>query len=98
LNQIKISTDEVAYVANLARLSFGAEEAGKLTSQLNDILLYMDKLSEVDTADVEPMTHAIELENAFRDDTVVESIPSELSLANAPEARRNCFQVPRVIE
>ena len=98
VNTIKINTDEVAYVANLARLSFDIAEVEKLTSQLNDILLYMDKLGEVDTAGVEPMTHAIFQENAFRDDTVVESLPSEVSLANAPEARRNCFQVPRVIE
>ena len=55
----KISKEEVAYVANLARLSFGEEEMGKFTSQLNDILLYMDKLSEVDTTGVEPMTHEI---------------------------------------
>jgi aspartyl-tRNA(Asn)/glutamyl-tRNA(Gln) amidotransferase subunit C len=98
LSQIKISTDEVAYVANLARLSFGVGEMETLTSQLNDILLYMDKLNEVDTAGVEPMTHAILRENAFREDTVVESLPSEVALANAPEAKRRCFQVPRVIE
>jgi aspartyl-tRNA(Asn)/glutamyl-tRNA(Gln) amidotransferase subunit C len=98
VTQIKISTSEVAYVANLARLSLGAAEAERLTSQLNDILLYMDKLNEVDTAGVEPMTHAIVRENAFRDDMVVASLPSEFSLANAPEAKRSCFQVPRVIE
>ena len=98
MSRIKISTDEVAHVANLARLSLGAEEAERLTSQLNDILLYMDKLNEVDTTGVEPMTHAIVRENAFREDSVVESLPSEVSLANAPEAKRSCFQVPRVIE
>jgi aspartyl-tRNA(Asn)/glutamyl-tRNA(Gln) amidotransferase subunit C len=98
VSQIKIGTDEVAHVANLARLSFGVEETDKLTSQLNEILLYMDALNAVDTAGVEPMTHAIARENAFREDTVVESLPGEVSLANAPEARRSCFQVPRVIE
>ncbi len=94
----KISKDEVAYVAHLARLSFGEEETGKFTSQLNDILLYMDKLNEADTTGVEPMTHAITQKNAFRTDTVVESLPIDASLANAPESRGSCFQVPKVIE
>ena len=94
----KISKTEVAYVAHLARLSFSDEETEKFTSQLNDILLYMDKLNEVDTAGIAPMTHAIAQKNAFRADRVVESLPVEESLANAPESRANCFQVPKVIE
>ncbi|MFH1575225.1 MAG: Asp-tRNA(Asn)/Glu-tRNA(Gln) amidotransferase subunit GatC [Acidobacteriota bacterium] len=95
---MKISQDEVAYVAHLARLEFGEEEKEKFTSQLNDILRYMDKLGEVDTAGVEPMTHAIAQKNAFREDTVGASLPPEVSLANAPESRGGCFQVPKVIE
>ena len=94
----KISKDEVAYVAHLARLSFSEEETGKFTSQLNDILLYMDKLNEVDTNGVEPVTHAIARKNAFREDAVGASLPPEASLANAPDARGGCFQVPKVIE
>ena len=94
----KISREEVAYVAHLARLSFSEEETGKFTSQLNDILLYMDKLNAVDTTGVEPMTHAIAQKNAFRDDRVDVSLPIEASLANAPESRGSCFQVPKVIE
>ena len=98
METIKISKDEVAYVANLARLSFGEEEMGRFTSQLNAILQYMDALQEVDTTGVEPMTHAIAQQNAFRADRVGESLPIETALANAPEARGNCFQVPKVIE
>jgi aspartyl-tRNA(Asn)/glutamyl-tRNA(Gln) amidotransferase subunit C len=94
----KINSKEVAYVAHLARLSFGEEEMEKFTSQLNDILLYMDQLKEVDTTGVEPMTHAIAQKNAFRDDRVDVSLPIEASLANAPESRGSCFQVPKVIE
>lgn len=94
----KISKDEVAYVANLARLSLDGEEAVKFTAQLNDILRYMDKLNAVDTTGVEPMSHAIAQKNAFRPDRVEPSLPVELSLANGPEARGSCFQVPRVIE
>ena len=98
METIKISKDEGAYVANLARLSFGEEEMGRFTSQLNAILQYMDTLQEVDTTGVEPMTHAIAQQNAFRTDTVGESLPIETALANSPEARRYCFQVPKVIE
>lgn len=94
----KISRDEVTYVANLARLSLDGEAVVKFTAQLNDILRYVDKLNEVDTTGVSPMSHAIARKNAFRPDRVVPSLPVELSLANAPEARGSCFEVPRVIE
>jgi aspartyl-tRNA(Asn)/glutamyl-tRNA(Gln) amidotransferase subunit C len=98
MEKIKINKDEVAHVAHLARLTFGEAEQEKFTSQLNDILLYMETLNEVDTAGVEPMTHAIAQKNAFRADAVGGSLPAEVSLANAPAARRGCFEVPKVIE
>jgi aspartyl-tRNA(Asn)/glutamyl-tRNA(Gln) amidotransferase subunit C len=98
LEKIKITKDEVAYVAHLARLSFSEAEQEKFNSQLNDILLYMETLNEVDTAGVEPMTHAIAQKNAFRADAAGGSLPAEVSLANAPMARRGCFEVPKVIE
>ena len=68
------------------------------TTQLNNILLYMEKLGEVDTTGVEPETHAIAIQNAFREDVVRESLPHELSLANAPSESGNCYRVPKVIE
>jgi len=98
LDTIKISRDEVAYVAHLARLEFKEEETEKFTAQMNDILSYMDKLSEVDTSGVEPLANATLRKNAFRTDVVGESLPPEQSLANAPEARAGFFQVPKVID
>ena len=97
---MKITKEEVEYVAHLARLDFSEEEKVKFTSQLNDILMYMDKLNEVDTAGIEPMSHAIALQNVFRGDTVKDkdSLSHELSLSNAPEARGPFFRVPKVIE
>ena len=95
---MKIKKEEVEYVAHLARLEFQTEEMEKFTAQLNDILLYMDKLNEVDTTGVTPMSHAITVNNAFREDAVKESLSRDLSLANAPEVRRDCFLVPRVVE
>ena len=95
---MKIRKDEVKHVAHLARLEFTEAETEKFTSQLNDILLYMDNLNEVDTSGVAPMTHAIAQKNAFRDDIVGSSLSPEDSLANAPEVRGGCFQVPKVID
>jgi len=95
---LKITKEEVEYVAHLARLDFSEDEKVKFTSQLNDILLYMDKLNEVDTAGIEPMSHAIALTNAFREDAAKESLGPEISLSNAPEARGPFFRVPKVIE
>ena len=98
MEKIKISQDEVTYVAHLARLEFGEEEKEKFTSQLNDILRYMDKLGEVDTTGVEPMTHAIAQKNAFRMDVVRGSLPPELSWPMRRSPAGGCFQVPKVIE
>jgi aspartyl-tRNA(Asn)/glutamyl-tRNA(Gln) amidotransferase subunit C len=95
---LKIKKEEVEYVAHLARLEFQAEETGKFTTQLNDILLYMDKLNEVDTTGVQPVSHAITVTNALREDIVKESLSRDLSLANAPETSGGCFLVPRVVE
>ncbi|MDX9820903.1 MAG: Asp-tRNA(Asn)/Glu-tRNA(Gln) amidotransferase subunit GatC [Syntrophales bacterium] len=95
---MKITKDEVTYVAHLARLSFDETEIETFTSQLNDILLSMEKLGAVDTAGVPPMTHAMVRENAFRDDAVQESLSTEAALANAPDRRGDFFRVPKVIE
>ena len=95
---MKIEKEEVKYVAHLARLDFKDEETEKFTSQMNDILLYMDKLNEVDTTGVKPVSHAIALTNAFREDIGRESLGHDLALANAPETRGNFFVVPRVVE
>lgn len=94
-----ITKEEVSHVAHLARLYFNEKEQEKFTSQLNDILMYIEKLNQVDTPpDIEPMTHAISLKNAFRDDVVKESLGRDLALTNAPDKKESCFRVPKVIE
>ena len=95
---MKLSSQEVEYVAHLARLEITDKEKEKFTAQLNDILLYIGKLNELDTKGVEPMSHAIAVTNAFREDNIVDSIGTEKSLANAPDARGEFFRVPKVIE
>ena len=93
-----ISSQQVEYVAHLARLKISDQEKDKFTSQLNDILLYIDKLNEQDTKGLEPMSHAIAVTNSFRQDEILDSIGTEKSLANAPDARGEFFRVPKVIE
>lgn len=95
---MKISRDEVKHVANLARLRFDEEELEKFTDQLNAILTYIDKLNELDTSEVEPTYHVLDLVNVFREDQVQPSLPREAALANAPERADGFFQVPRIIE
>jgi aspartyl-tRNA(Asn)/glutamyl-tRNA(Gln) amidotransferase subunit C len=95
---LKLSSQEVEYVAHLARLEITDKEKDKFTAQLNDILLYIDKLNKLDTKGVEPMSHAIAVTNAFREDNIVDSIGTEKSLANAPDARGEFFRVPKVID
>ena len=95
---MKLSTSDVEYVAKLARLEVTNAEKEMFTAQLNDILLYIDKLNELDTTGVVPMTHAIAVQNAFREDRVIESLGTKKSLDNAPDARGEFFRVPKVIE
>lgn len=95
---MKISREEVEYVAHLARLALGPEEAEEFTGQLDDILQYFEKLNELDTSGVEPMQHAINIVNAFRDDDVKESYDAETALKNAPDSHEDFFKVPKIIE
>jgi aspartyl-tRNA(Asn)/glutamyl-tRNA(Gln) amidotransferase subunit C len=95
---VKIDRKVVENVANLARLELDEEEKELYVTQLNSILTYMEKLDELDTTEIPPTSHAINLANVFREDLVIESLGSEKSLDNAPEADRGFFKVPKIIE
>lgn len=94
---MKITTSEIKHVAQLARLSFDPSEIENFNRQLNDILGYISKLAELDTRQVEPTTHALELTNAFRKDEAKPSLPVEKILSNAPELEEGRFVVPKII-
>ena len=94
---MNISTDEVRHVAKLARLQLAEEEVGPLTEQLDRILSYVAKLNELDTTGVTPTTHALSLQNAFREDLVTPSLAREEALANAPRHNGEAFVVPRIL-
>lgn len=92
-----LTPEIVKQVAHLARLTLSDEEVGLFTKQLNDILNYVQKLDELDTTDVPAMTHVLELNNAFREDALQDSLPLEEALANAPDRQKNSFAVPKII-
>lgn len=92
-----ISKEEVQHVAHLARLKFSEEEIDLFTHQLGQILDYVQKLSELETKDVKPTTHALALVNAFREDEVLPSFDVKEILANAPQSEDNNFLVPKVV-
>ena len=93
-----ISVDEVRYIATLARLRFSEEEEQHLAEQMSAILAYMEKLDELDTTDVPPMSHVLDLYNVFREDVARQRITPEEALRNAPDADSDYFHVPKVIE
>ena len=92
-----LSNEEVRHIAQLARLQLNPEEVGPIARQMNDILIYMEKLNKLDTTGVEPTSHVLHLANAFREDQVQSSLPLEESLAIATEQGRSAFVVPKVI-
>jgi len=94
---MSVTIKDVEHVAALARLSFTDEEKQKLTAQLNEILRYMEQLNQLDTENVEPLSHVIELKNVFREDVLRPSLPREEALKNAPAKTEEFFKVPKVI-
>ena len=93
-----VSIEEVKKIAKLAKLEFKEEEIEKFTQQMNDILNYMEQLSEINTDNVEPLYHVIEVGNVLRNDEVKQSFPKEIILENAPVKEKDFILVPKVIE
>jgi aspartyl-tRNA(Asn)/glutamyl-tRNA(Gln) amidotransferase subunit C len=91
-----ITREEVLHIAKLARLKLTEEEVRLFQEQLGKLLEYFQKLSEVDTAGVEPLKHVIPLENVLRGDEPQESVSPEETLKNAPKRRGDYFEVPKV--
>ena len=94
----RITRAEVHEVAKLARLSLSDEEAGRMTSDLDHILEYVETLRELDTRGIEPTAHAIPLGTPMREDRAEPAIAPALAVANAPESIASAFVVPKVIE
>ena len=97
LTKMSITKKDVEYIANLARLKYKDEELENFTHQLNEILNYIEKLNELDTENVEPLSHPVENFNVFREDDIKPSIDREQALKNAPDKTEEFFKVPKVI-
>ncbi|MCL4113298.1 UNVERIFIED_CONTAM: hypothetical protein GTU68_007628 [Idotea baltica] len=88
----------VEKVARLGRLKLTDEELDRFADQLGSVLTYVDMLNEVDTDNVEPMAHAVELTNVLREDVAIESLPREAALSNAPLTDGKYFLVPQILD
>jgi aspartyl-tRNA(Asn)/glutamyl-tRNA(Gln) amidotransferase subunit C len=89
---------DVKYVAHLARLALTPDEEKKLSAQLGSILGYIEKLRELDVANVEPTAHAVPLVNVTRADEIRPSLPHDEALRNAPKKSGGLFVVPKIVE
>lgn len=93
-----VDKNDVEHIAKLARLSLTDEEIHSFTGELNSILEYMEKLNELDTEDVEPLAHPLDMNNVYREDKLRDSISTDEALKNAPDKDKEYFKVPKVIK
>jgi aspartyl-tRNA(Asn)/glutamyl-tRNA(Gln) amidotransferase subunit C len=97
----RISRDDVAHLAKLARLAVTDTELDTFAGQLDVILGAVARVSEVatgeQTVDIPPMTHAVSMTNVFRPDVVIPSLPRDAILAGAPSVEDDKFRVPRIL-
>ena len=94
----KITESDVLYVASLAQLRLDDAARARLVKEMGDILAYMDTLNGLDTDGVEPMMHALDMTNVFREDVVEPSLSREAALKNAPLDDGSYFIVPKILE
>ena len=92
-----IDLETVRHIAKLSRIDLSDEQLEVFGRQLGGILGYFDKLQELDTENVQPMPHAVELLNVLAEDQVGESLTSDEALANAAQRDGDFFKVPKVI-
>ena len=94
----KISDETIDYVGILAKLELSDEEKEKAKKDMGEILDYIDKLNELDTSGVEPMSHVFPVNNVFREDEVTNADDRENMLENAPERNEEAYIVPKTFE
>lgn len=94
----KITREEVEKVAKLSRLELTEAEVGRFSKQLSDILVYVEKLSELNTEGVEPLAHCLPITNVFREDVPRKGLSVEEALSNAPQRDGSFFKVPKILD
>lgn len=93
-----INDETIDYVGILAKLELSPQEKEQAKTDMGRILDYIDKLGELDTTGVEPMSHVFPVQNVFREDVVTNGDESKATLQNAPGMKQNMFKVPRTVE
>ncbi|MCX8048356.1 MAG: Asp-tRNA(Asn)/Glu-tRNA(Gln) amidotransferase subunit GatC [Methylohalobius sp.] len=93
-----LSVEEVTRIAYLARIGIGSEEAARYVKDLSDILAFVAQMNAVDTSEVEPMAHPLDLPQRLREDAVTEHNKRELFQSIAPQVEAGLYLVPKVIE
>jgi len=93
-----ISDDTIEYVGILAKLELSGEEKEQAKKDMGSMLDYIDKLNELDTEGVEPMSHVFPVNNVFRDDVVVNGDDREQMLVNAPQKKEGAYMVPKTFD
>ena len=92
-----ISDKEIQHIADLAELYLSEDEKKRMSAELSQILGHIEKISELDIRNVKPTSHAVAMENVFRDDEPVESLDKEEVLRNAPLKEADSFKVPPIV-
>jgi len=95
---MSVTKNDVEHIAKLAKLEIAEDEINEFTSQLNQVLEYVDKLNELDTENVKPLSHPVEGVNVFREDKLRESSTTEDALRNSASKTDKYFKVPKVIK
>lgn len=93
-----INEETIEYVGILAKLFLSDEEKEQARSDMQNMLNYIDKLNELDTTGVEPMSHVFPVNNVFREDVVTNKDDREAMLVNAPQEADGQYQVPKTVE
>ena len=93
-----ISNETIDYVSILAKLELSEEEKETAKKDIAKMLDYIDKLNELDTEGVEPMSHIFGMQNVFREDVITNTDNSALVLQNAPGVKNGMYKVPRIME
>lgn len=93
-----ISDETIEYVGILAKLELSDEEKEEAKKDLAEMLDYIDQLGELDTSDVEPMSHVFPMENVFREDVVTNGDTRDEILSNAPGEKDGMFMVPKTFD
>lgn len=92
-----IMDEDIENVAILSKLELSKAEKSKAKEDMELMLNYIDKMNELDTENIEPLSHIFEVNNVFREDIIVNGDESKNMLRNAPEVEKECFKVPKTV-